>query len=293
MSDQGEPWRPLSRRHDPGYDSLYDFVPAWLQPSLWAWVYPHLHYTGQASGHELVDQHRLHELERRLRIEFDWSRAPGSALEQLKFMMRNDKAGKFALDVVDLLASDMSVTSHRDDLDRLEQILKEAGSAWTVVTRDGVGRLERRVDATVAESATNVMQESGRAGELLSKAWGAIYGRKPDASSGYRYAVKAVEAAAKPVISPGNASTTLGTVIRDMKAAPQKWTVRMSPAGRVDAMETLINMVQLLWKAQFDRHGTPDPNVPIDVSQEEAETALHLATTLVHWFSRGGITARA
>jgi hypothetical protein len=54
------------------------------------------------------------------------------------------------------------------------------------------------------------MAESGRAGDLLSNAWRSVYGRHPDASSGYRYAVRAVEAAADPVVSPNNASATLG-----------------------------------------------------------------------------------
>jgi hypothetical protein len=134
------------------------------------------------------------------------------------------------------------------------------------------------------------MEEAGRSGVLLSDAWHAVYGRNPNASSGYRDAVRAVEAAAKPIVSPNNPSTTLGTIIRDIEAAPQKWSLSLSPAGGVNAMDALLNMVKLLWKAQFDRHGTPDENVPINVSIKEAETALHLAMTLVHWFTRGSVT---
>lgn len=278
----------MSRRNDPSYDTLFESVPAWLQPSLWAWVTMVLQYPG-TSGYSVVDESKLHELERRLRIEFDWTRGAGNVLDQLKLMMRNDKAGRFALDVVDMLLADMPVTSYRDRLKELEQSLKESGSAWTVVVRGDIGGLEQRVDPTVAGAAAKVIEESGRAGALLSDAWRAVYGRSPNASSGYRDAVRAVEAAGKPIISPNNPSTTLGTIIRDIEAAPQKWTLRLSPAGSVDPMGTLLNMIKLLWKAQFDRHGTPDENVPINLSIEEAETALHLATTLVQWFVGGAV----
>jgi hypothetical protein len=48
-------------------------------------------------------------------------------------------------------------------------------------------------------------------------------------------------------------------------------------------------MLDLLWKSQLDRHGTPDETVPLSVSLEEAEATLHLALTLVHWFRTGAI----
>ena len=50
-------------------------------------------------------------------------------------------------------------------------------------------------------------------------------------------------------------------------------------------------MMQLLWKSQLDRHGTDDDQVPITVSQEESEAALHLAANLVHIFTSGTIAS--
>jgi hypothetical protein len=49
-------------------------------------------------------------------------------------------------------------------------------------------------------------------------------------------------------------------------------------------------MMRVLWKSQLDRHGTDNEAVPIEVSKDEAETALHLAITLVHWFTSGAVT---
>jgi len=287
MSDQASPWRPLSRKDDPTYDTLLDFVPAWLRPSLWAWVEPQIRFYSE-HGTIQRDEDKLHEIERRLHIEFSWERGGASALTDLENYMGYAKSNG-ALDVVDLLASGLSPTSHRARLAELERILKEAGSAWSAVVRGDVCRLERRVDPTVAAASQKVMAESGRAGELLSKAWRAVYGREPNPSSGYRDAVRAVEAAARPVVSPTNSSATLGTMIHDLEVAPKKWDVRLSTPPGFDKIEALVNMIKLLWKAQFDRHGTPDENVPINVSNEEAETALHLATTLVQWFTRGAV----
>jgi hypothetical protein len=50
--------------------------------------------------------------------------------------------------------------------------------------------------------------------------------------------------------------------------------------------------MQLLWTAELSRHGTADESVPLDVSPSEAEAALHLAVTLVHWFHSGAIKAK-
>lgn len=49
-------------------------------------------------------------------------------------------------------------------------------------------------------------------------------------------------------------------------------------------------MMELLWKSQGDRHGSPDLAVPLNVSNVEAESALYVAASLVHLFKRGGFT---
>jgi hypothetical protein len=52
----------------------------------------------------------------------------------------------------------------------------------------------------------------------------------------------------------------------------------------------VIEMLWLLERGQTDRHGGIDPTRHI--SQEAAEAAVHLATTLVQWFSAGHIRRR-
>jgi hypothetical protein len=46
-------------------------------------------------------------------------------------------------------------------------------------------------------------------------------------------------------------------------------------------------MIALLWEGQRDRHAGGPISQP--VTQEAAQTAVHLAVTLVQWFSAGAI----
>jgi hypothetical protein len=149
----------------------------------------------------------------------------------------------------------------------------------------------RRVDVTVTAAAKAVMSASGRAGQHLAKAWMEVYGRHPDASTAYLEAVRAVEAIGSPVVSPKHPAPTLGTMIADMKNAPAKWTVALKPKAG-DPVLMIRETMELLWTAELDRHGTADAKVPLHVSSQEAEAALHLAVTLVHWFHSGAIRSK-
>src|SRR5207248_1978772 len=106
---------------------------------------------------------------------------------------------------------------------------------------------------------------SGRAAEHLRSAWANTYGRDPSPSKAYGDAVRAVEAAAKPVISPKNSRTTLGTLIRDIRAKPGKWTVTLVKGAGSAAVGVLVEMMDLLWQGQHDRHGTSDETVRANV----------------------------
>ena len=67
-----------------------------------------------------------------------------------------------------------------------------------------------------------------------------------------------------------------------MRANRTGWLSPLNEPG----VEAAINMMEALWKGN-KRHGVPER--PVIVSQEEAETAVQLAVTLVRWFTSGGI----
>ena len=112
-------------------------------------------------------------------------------------------------------------------------------------------------------------------------------GRNPNPSVAYSQAIKATEAAAKPVVTPTDDLATLGKIIRAIRDRPAKWTVVLDKASPGQ----IADMADLIWKGPVDRHGSDDPNAPLAVTQEEADAAFHIALGLVRIFVSGAITA--
>ena len=76
-----------------------------------------------------------------------------------------------------------------------------------------------------------------------------------------------------------------------MRSAPGKWNLSLAQHPRFDStaqLATVIAMIEMLWRAQ-PRHGVTDPTAPLNVTPQEAETALYLAITLVRWFTHGSL----
>ncbi len=135
----------------------------------------------------------------------------------------------------------------------------------------------------LVEQATS---DRSRAADHLRRAWSSGFSRGADLNAACIEAVKAIEVAAKPTVSPNNAKATLGTMIAAMKDKPTKWLTDLDTAGS-DALETVIGMMEMVWKGHA-RHGNPDEL--IDASKERCEMILHTAALLVHWFGAGRIS---
>lgn len=284
-------WTPLSRRGaDPGEaEGPYEGVPGWLRSSLVAWLRPKLMPT-QNNRYQFQSA-LVREMDRLIRAPQLGRAADNILSEQAWTGVVNAVTADedLFLDVIDFLVSRKKLDKYA--LGALETILSDGGSVWTVATPDGAEpRLERRIDPTVRDAAMGVMTVGDRASEHLAAAWTALYGREPSAGEGYREAVRAVEAAAKPVVTPADAVATLGKMIRAMEDAPAKWSVTLKANG--EPVADVARMMALLWTAEHDRHGTDDENAPLNVSLEEARAALHLAVLLVQWFREGDITRR-
>jgi hypothetical protein len=231
-----------------------------FRESLVEWLYQHLSDDEES---DIPNQIRL-VVVRRLHL-------PVVALNQIVQRVRRDE--ELFLDVLDatlwVRGSDQRVWR------TLENLLAEGGSAWCVAADHR--SLERRVDDTVAQAAQTVISMPNQsAGEHLGTAWKAAYGLHPDATKAYSEAIKAVEAAAAPVVSPSNAKATLGTIIGDLKQARGKWELAILGPDRAPRdIASLLGMLELLWQGQSDRHGGVAPTVPIP--SEAAPMAVHLA----------------
>lgn len=158
---------------------------------------------------------------------------------------------------------------------------------------DGNG-LERWADALVNEAfaeairSAGMSDRSGSADGHLRKAWECLHAPEPDTVRSYSEAVKAVEAAAHAVIQPDNPEATLGSMIRRLRKHPESVSLAISGRdGRAGDTGRLVACLELLWKGQTARHGSVTPTRTETV--DEAAMAVHLAVTLVQWFTSGAV----
>jgi hypothetical protein len=274
------------------YTALREDIPDYLATSLWGWVedaftiraYPIGSHMNRATPPR-VDTDLVRKCERVLRVAIQW---PGSTLGFLPTLRNayNKKGITAAWRLVNYLLS----KGHAQG-GTLKTILLDAGSVWTVADAGG-GRciLMRRVPDGVA-TAANAAFQLPNGGKRLARAWEATFGVDPNPSEAYRLAVKAVEDASAPVVIPNDPSPTLGKVNQRIEQGGQFKLphLREEPGGTSSHDVLLANLKQIWW-GQYDRHGgLPASPLPDDVTQEEAETAVMLAVTLVSWFETGKV----
>ncbi|MFF2864093.1 hypothetical protein ACFVSX_29955 [Streptomyces rubiginosohelvolus] len=169
-------------------------------------------------------------------------------------------------------------------------MLDTAGSAYRV-DQDGDG-LEERVTPAVRDAVSQAVADAeaehsaGAAAEHVSTAWRAVYEQHPDSVRAYSEAIKAVECKAHSVIQPNHGRATLGTMlgeignalevhhryIHSLERRPDRpnGSDDARPVGRADHQA---------WQA--------DPTVPETL--EAAPAGVHLAATLVQWFTSGAV----
>ena len=272
----------------------HEGVPEHLQEPLRRWIYAAL----EGGGAELVAL--------KLEIRIDYDRAGGNAA----LFLTKDPQPYELLAIVNAilanggpwpgpLATDRRGTNSnaagkaqlREDL----IILLAAGSSVWQVSNDGSG-LTRRVDETSAGAADRAASaaednpKSGSAAKQIRGAWRAIYELEPAPETAYREAVKAVESAAHAVVQPNHAGATLGSMLGELRANAARWTLAIPGKDGSGDIAPLLAMIGLLWDGQEWRHGSQKP--ARDATPEEAEMAVHLAVTLVHWFATGAVHKR-
>lgn len=269
-------WTPLGQPpRDPAV--LVDGIPDWMHSSVAEWL--RAQFTGQYGSSDSARVRRMQVDMRDPRVEQAFGHGPSRFLTLL--------AAELRLPVVDWVVMDNGKLRQWYENRALNEILTAGGSVWKVGTRAGVSGLEQRVPDGVRVAAEDAMT-LGDAGQLLTQAWAAAFGINPDPSKAYGDAIKAVETAAAPVVSPNDSKATLGKMLTQMRNQSQGGTGWSLPlAGKSAAVP--IDMVEALWTGQTNRHGGGNHQ---PISQKQAETAVLLAVPLVHWFSSGAITRR-
>ena len=267
------------------WSALVDGVPPWLVQPILTWLYPFFCYEDDWLPGIQYRRALLMELQIDLKISLQWINDE-YAYRSLYESFAGDPP--LCLRVVDWCLHKCENPVVAADL---EVSLERGSSAYTVgALANATFELHDRISKTVTRSVETSATPGSSSEHHLSLAWSHIYGQEKNLGAGYLEAIKAVECVAIPVSIPDNPTGTLGQVIAAMADKPSKWETSLKPPEGVDAMEHIIGMLRLLWRSQRDRHGVPDPAPRIITIQTEAEAAVHLAATLVHWFDSGAVS---
>jgi hypothetical protein len=269
------------RDPDPRFDEPSEGLPPWLKGPVLEWV-------GDAflpAGYE--NEEALRALQLDFRLEKPLGVAETNPRNDL--IRRMATSDEFALDVLDWMVHNHRYFSPGHESEEwvggLGRLLSHGGSAWEVVTVAYMShQLTRRAVGPVVEVLEQTATEAARGHSHLAAAWSKLMGRNPDPSGAYREAVRAVEAVAKPVLLPTNDRATLGMMIAAMREKPEKWSTALG------STDDIRGQMEAVWKGQLDRHGTDDEDVPLTVSQEEADAAFSTCLNLVRQFVGAHVT---
>lgn len=263
---------PFSIRTDP--ERLEEFfvvregVPDGLMPSLLDWA-GQRYWDAEWSARN----NNVRQLERRL----------GTSLPEHPSELRGAfrRYYELLLDAIDVV-----LTTNRDPQGAsvLSEILAEARSVYTVgVDENGDYELQFRQPPELTETVRAAADGSSSAAHHLRLAWSSAFARESEPTAACDEAVRAIEAAAKPVVTPNDSQATLGKMIAAMRDAPHKWTTDSNAADDIDAV---VAMLELVWKG-YRRHG--DPNQAAEASADTAQMLVQTAALLVHWFQSGHV----
>ena len=282
-------WRPWDADDDEYAQRLEikALIPEPMRPFLHSWLASELDTAGY--GH--TEAGTVHALQSAFGINFGF--APGRVSTQALVERIASESDRFLMQVVDYVAASYERRAYGpvpDEIDSLSWHLDQNMSAVQILPDASQAyRIARRLPLGVEDSGTDAVDRaSEQAGRHLIKAWSAMRSLSPDTSLVMTEAIRAVEAAAGPVVIPKDKQQRLGKIVQTLKAR-ETWglVLRRRDDGVPDHRIVLIGMMETLAFAEQHRHGGEAPSVL------EALTHVQLASTLVSWFATGAVVDRA
>ncbi len=283
-------YRPLSSRdqQEKRFEEPQKGIPSYLWEPILDWVKQFVWAFSPRLSRDTFRSQRVKRMQVAMRLSDPFDYSGIDAVQLSRFLNRLRRSSTMTLNVLDYM---LGFEASKSQAVALQELLTLGGSEWEVSEApDGSGRryeLTKRAIGPVKEAIEGV-SDAQRAHHHLSLAWSRLAGRDPDPSSSYRESIRAVEAAAKPIVSPRRELTTLGSVIGELRAKPELWEVTLEKATTTD----VAAMAATIWTSQLDRHGTDDGTVPLSVSQAEADAAFYIALALVRLFAGGHVKRR-
>lgn len=278
------PKPPWSKRKNP--ESLEDFyvlkdgIPDGLMSSLLGFLEPHFS--------------ARYKTERTKHFERIMDRSLPTRSDILRSRFVEDEV--LLLDAIDhvLTYPDSHIQDPHEAAHMVKTFFDEARSVYTVLhVKDDEYEIGYRQSEEMTELVEEETNQPGQAAKHLRNAWSKCFGRSPDPRGACIEATSAIEVAAKPVVSPDNERTTLGTLCRDISSKPEKWETGSAydydnHLKQSDCdVNTVLSMMRMVWNNGRYRHG--DEDAPAELSQESAEISVHMSVLLVNWFRSGRI----
>ena len=278
------PFQPLSDRlaGKPLDTALSKGVPVYLEYALREWLETAFR---RASSSAYSSDELATEVALRLRLDDSF----GSRDRVYRNALRGASRERL-LDVVDAMLycfPEHEVSPTKE----LQSILEHSGSAYRVDDSDR--QLVLRVDETVENAAAgSASAATDQTADYLRRAWRHAYGLDPDPTAAYKEAVRAVEEAFVPVVSPKNTRASLGTVCRDLSGQEEEWEfILVDDRDEPSTVAHLVGLLRQLWQGQRSRHGGGANSR--DQTQAEAEAAVHLAALAVQLVSTGALRRKS
>lgn len=274
-------WDPWDADEDERADLriVRDRIPDTMRPALLDWLHKRLHGSYGATAPEAVNA-----LQSALRINLGFGRGR-IATDQLVNALENS-GDKTLLRVVDWLIGQFELDPYRGTPREVADVawhFDMAMSGVQVVPLDNGFRLALRLPEGVEDILQIAVDEGPKiAGQHLAKALRQAQSLDPDTSAAMTESIRAVEAAAGPVVLPRDKRLQLSKIVQSLKDKSD-WTLGLQcrDDGVPDHRAVLIGMMETLAFAQRDRHAGDAPTV------QEALAHAMLAATLVGWFSTG------
>ncbi len=253
-------------------------IPDLLRPPFLAWATSQL---ADATG--VVSEERAHQIQSVLRVPLQldgYFTRSGDVVAQ--FMHRGDKE---LLWLLDYLLSEWEYDDFVEPapISALRWHMDQTRSSLTIAGRDGVYRLVARLPLGVEETLIRATDDANAsAGAHLTNAIREATTLDGKPSVVMTENIRAVEAAAGPVVTPRDPRFQLARIVGALKAKTGWSLVLQRRDDDVpDHQLVLIGMLETLAFAQRDRHAGDPP------TREEAQAHMMLAAALVGWFSTG------
>ena len=272
-----EPWRPWDAS-DEEYAELQvvrELVPETLRDPLLGWLSETL------AEDRWVPEERVHFIQSSLRTKLHLSSHHVDYVVQAIV----DQGERFLLRVVDLVLAHQISSEARARALALDAHMMLSGSALEVDDSTDSFRLARRSVEGIDEAIQVAINQSDRvSGTHLANAVRGIRALEPNTSDAMAEAIRAVEQAARSVVTPNDKQPRLGKIVAALREKTG-WSLVLQQRDDdyPDHRAVVIGMLETLAFAQQNRHGGAAPSV------EEATAHVMLASTLVGWFSTGAV----